>query len=197
MSGKVFRVKFRNQVDKLFLVPLGKGNNTLSQEGAKLALMQTHFKKFTETNYDFALYHEDLSEFRKYEEVRAYSTVFFARVPATERKVWLSEEQREALEAAKSARADPRPSFEEASLQWKKEMRRWQTFCKICQQRNSHTTSECFYAKNFEGAKRASGIPRSFLKPVAPGTSNVVVDTFGVASQTQVCVQIYLFIVYI
>ena len=36
-SGKVFRVKFRNQVDALYLVPIGS-TNSLSQEGAKLAL---------------------------------------------------------------------------------------------------------------------------------------------------------------
>ena len=189
-SGKVFRAKFRNQVDKLYLVPIGS-TNSLSQEGAKLALMQAHFSKFTETNYDFLLFHDDLREFTPREEVRANSTVYFARVPATERKVWLSVEQREQLEAAKSAKADPRPSFEDASVAWKREMRRWQTTCKICHQKNSHTTNECFYNKNFDGAKRASGIPRSMLKAVAPGTSNVVVDTFGVASQTRVQLEAY------
>ena len=189
-SGKVFRVKFRNQVDKLFLVPIGS-TNTLSQEGAKLAFMQAHFPKFTETNYDFTLYRDDLREYAPREEVRANSTVYFARVPATQRKVWLSAEQKEQLEAAKSAKADPRPSFEEAGVAWQREMRRWQTRCKICHQRNSHTTSECFYGKNFDGAKRASGIPRSMLQAVAPGTSNVVVDTFGVASQTRVQLEAY------
>lgn len=189
-SGKVFRVKFRNQVDALYLVPIGS-TNSLSQEGAKLAFMQTHFPKLTETNFDFALYNADLVEFRSREEVRANCTVYFARVPATERKVWLSAQQREQLEAAKSAKADSRPSFEEEGAAWKREMRRWRTFCKICHQKNSHTTNDCFYGKNFDGAKRASGIPRSMLQAVAPGTSHVVVDTFGVASQTRVQLEAY------
>ena len=189
-NGKVFRAKFRNQADKLYLVAIGSANS-VSQEAAKLALMQAYFPKCTETNYDIALYHDDLREFGPGEEVRANSTVYLARVPATERKVWLSAAQKEQLEAAKNAKADPRPSFEEASLAWKREMRRWQTTCRICHQKNTHTTSECFYNKNFVGAKRASGIPRSMLQAVAPGTSNVVVDTFGVASQTRVQAEAY------
>ena len=59
------------------------------QEGAKLAFMQSHFPKSTETDHDFVLYHEDGREFAKHEEVRAYSTVLFARVPSTQRKVSL------------------------------------------------------------------------------------------------------------
>ena len=95
-------------------------------------------------------------------------------------QVWLTSEQKEELERAKSCKADTRPTFEEEGLAYQKEMRRWwNTVCKICHQRNQHTTQECFYNKNFAGAKRASGIPRSMLQAVAPGTSNVVVDVFG------------------